>query len=103
MWKTWCADSKRDFDSHDAYAVLSTSADGGKKWKEVLVVDPDDFWPRRPENARVAIEDGKLVWNWTDRISWNKDGAEQKWRLVLDAEKEPSPDAAFKAELVTGK
>lgn len=100
LWKTWCADAKHDFDSHDAYAVLAASTDGGKKCKEVLVVDPDDFWPRRPENAKLALEDGRLVWSWTDKVSWNKDGAEQRWRLVLDAEREPSPDDSLKAELV---
>ncbi len=102
MWKAWCADGKRDFDSHDAYAVLSTSADGGRKWKEVLVVDPDDFWPRRPEQPKLAVEGGKLIWTWVDRVSWNKDGAGQTWRLVLDAEREPDPSAKFKAEFVRG-
>ena len=83
----------------DEIVNLTCATDGGKKWKEVLVVDPDDFWPRRPENVKLALEDGKLVWSWVDRVSWNKDGAEQNWRLVLDAEKEPAPDSTFKAEL----
>ena len=100
MWKTWCADAKHDRDSYDTYAILATSTEGGKEWKEVLVVDPDDFWPRHPENVKLVLDGGKLVWSWVDRIGRNNDGAEQTWNLVLDAGKEPSPGVTFKAELV---
>ena len=100
QWKTWCANSKHNFDSHNTYVVLATSVDGGKTWKEVLVEDPDDFWPRRTEQPRLAMDNGRLVWSWTDRVSNNKDGAEQAWRVVLDADSEPTPGKSFVPEFV---
>lgn len=77
----------------------------GHLLKTVLDICPDVFsWFADLEDrlmfvSRMNVEMCNLGSEWVDRVSWNKDGAEQNWRLVLDAEKEPSPDSTFKAEL----
>ena len=91
MWATWYG-GVTPAEDHNNYCVLSTSADGGKTWKEVLVADPDGGRPRRTFDPEVWISpDGKLRWTWADR-----DGSgsvnDQLWMLTLDAESEPSAD-----------
>ena len=85
LWKTWAAGPK---DDNSVYGVLATSGDGGKKWKNVLISDPDGWWTRRVENPRLAIENGRLVWSWTDRVGRNKDNA-QTWYVELDPDAPP--------------
>lgn len=99
LWATWYCGVTPAEDQNN-YVVLATSDDDGKTWKEVLVEDPDDFWPRRTEQPRLAMDDGRLVWSWTDRVSNNKDGAEQTWRVILDADNEPPPGKSFAPEFV---
>ena len=50
------------------YVPLMTSADGGKTWKDVLVVDPDGEGPLRAFDPELFVNGaGKLVWSWTER------------------------------------
>jgi len=103
MWSTWYAGVTPGEDSNN-YVVLSTSADGGQTWKEVLVADPDGFGPRRAFDPEVWISpDGRLRWTWTERVAplqAQADGAysgavanpraDELMMATLDAENEPS-------------
>lgn len=102
MWVTWYASATGAEDAGN-YAILSTSSDGGKTWREVAHADPDGCGPLRAFDPEVWISpDGKLRWFWTERVSpvsaANADpyaGAKAsaaKDRLMmatLDAEREP--------------
>ena len=90
------------------YVPLMTSADGGRTWKDVLVVDPDGEGPLRAFDPELFVNSaGKLVWSWTERACNPEnplDGcfADPKGdRLMfveIDAENEPAapyPEARF--------
>ena len=94
LWATWYSGITPGEDQNN-YCVLTTSADDGKTWKEVLVADPDGFWPRRAFDPELWISpDGKLRWTWTDRIGtvFSNPADDQLWMLTLDAENEPAGD-----------
>ena len=64
LWATWYA-GKTPGEDHNNYVVLTTSGDGGKTWKEVLVVDPDEGGPVRAYDPELWIApDGKLRLVW---------------------------------------
>jgi len=67
-----------------SYAVLSTSSDGGKTWKEVLAIDPDGAGPLKAFDPQPWVDpDGKL---W---VFWHQPGGQQAWAISADdAEKE---------------
>ncbi len=62
LWATWYAGITPHEDENN-YIVLSTSADNGKTWKEVLVADPDAGGPRRTFDPELWMApDGTLRW-----------------------------------------
>ena len=66
LWATWYAGPTPGEDRNN-YVVLSTSGDGGKTWKEALIVDPDFGGPRRTFDPQVWVApDGKLRLFWID-------------------------------------
>ena len=68
MWATWYAGISPGED-HNNYVVLSTSADGGETWQEVMVVDPDKDGPVRTFDPELWVSpDGKLYWFWAQAI-----------------------------------
>ena len=85
MWVTWYAGPTPGEDKNN-YVVLSTSGDGGKTWKELLVVDPDGEGERRTFDPEVWISpDGKLRWFFCDRqMPYNNVKTDALWMLVVD-------------------
>lgn len=85
LWVTWYAGPTPGEDKNN-YVVLSTSGDGGKTWKEVLIVDPDAEGPRRTFDSQVWLApDGKLRWIWSDRtMPYNNVSSDALWMIVLD-------------------
>ncbi len=87
IWATWWSGTtpgqiiERDL---NAYTVVSTSADGGRTWKEVLAIDPDGPGPLKAFDPQPWVTpDGKL---W---IIWHHTGVKHAWTIVADdAEKE---------------
>lgn len=68
LWATWYA-GKTPGEDHNNYVVLSTSADNGATWKEVLIVDPDGEGPVRTFDPEVWMApDGKLRLFWAQTI-----------------------------------
>lgn len=61
LWATWYAGCTPGED-HNNYVVLSTSGDGGRTWKEVLVVDPDGAGPVRAFDPQVWVDPRKRLW-----------------------------------------
>ena len=102
MWVTWYASATGAEDAGN-YAILSTSADGGKTWREVAHADPDGDGPLRAFDPELWISpDGKLRWFWTERIApvstagadpyagAKASAAEDRLMMAtLDAEREP--------------
>jgi len=69
MWATWYAGPTPGEDSNN-YVVLTTSADGGKTWKEALIADPDGAGPVRAFDPEIwYAPDGRLRWTWTERVA----------------------------------
>ena len=102
MWCTWYAGPTAG-ENADNYAVLATSADDGKSWKEVLVSDPDGEGPVRAFDPEIWLApDGRLRWTWTERVaprtsetndlfagSHASAANDRLMMLELDAESEP--------------
>ena len=64
LWATWYA-GKTPGEDHNNYVVLTTSGDGGRTWREVLIVDPDESGPVRAFDPELWLApDGtmRLVW-----------------------------------------
>ena len=100
LWRTWYGGPTKGEDRNN-YAILATSADGGKTWQEVLFRDPDLDGPWRAFDPEVWIApNGKLWWTWTERETATGDSAfadhsylAGSTRLMcaeLDAESAPS-------------
>jgi len=67
LWAVWYGGASNSEDSNN-YLVLSTSADNGGTWKEVLIYDPDGEGPWRAFDSELWVSpDGKLRWFWTER------------------------------------
>ena len=105
IWVAWYAGVTPGEDSNN-YVVLSTSADRGQTWKEVLVADPDGLGPRRAFDPQVWVApDGLLRWTWTERTVPLQSHSESAYAgchadprsddlmmCALNAEEEPSGD-----------
>lgn len=88
MWATWYAGPTPYEDEYN-YLVLSKSTDGGLKWRETLVCDPDGNGPRRAFDPELWIApDGLLRWTWTDKVGPCPAVADndQLWMATLDPE-----------------
>ena len=85
LWVTWYAGETPGEDRNN-YVVLSTSGDGGKTWKELLIVDPDGEGLRRTFDPEVWISpDGKLRWFFCDReLPYNNVKTDALWMIVVD-------------------
>lgn len=68
LWATWYAGTAPTED-HNNYVVLATSGDGGKTWKEVLVVDPDGAGPVRAFDPELWLDPRGALWFfWTQAV-----------------------------------
>lgn len=105
QWATWYA-SPTPGEDKNTYQVLATCAAGDRKWREVLVYDPDGPGPERAFDGQVWVApDGRLRWTFTQRTTDGKpfdetkryaghEGYPETDRLLmveLDAENEPTP------------
>ena len=96
MWATWYVGVTPGEDSNN-YAVLATSSDNGRTWKEVFVADPDGLGPRRAFDPEVWIApDGLLRWTWTERTVPLQAQAD---RAYAGADADPRADALMMASL----
>ncbi|MBK8506067.1 MAG: exo-alpha-sialidase [Saprospiraceae bacterium] len=68
MWATWYAGITPKEDENN-YVVLSTSADDGDTWKEILIIDPDQQDSVRAYDPEVWVDPtGKLWFFWAQTI-----------------------------------
>ena len=116
IWCTWYANPIGG-ENHLDYCVLSTSADGGRTWKEVLVADPDGEEAKRAFDPQVWVApDGRLRWTWSERTLPNDVDRRKVWNayegkrwdtdvirsVELDAENEPVPPYPAPLKLMKG-
>lgn len=79
LWATWYAGVTPAEDKNN-YAVLSTSGDGGKTWKEVLTVDPDGDGPVRAFDPELWVSpDGRLFFFWAQMDKGVRDSRLGVW------------------------
>lgn len=90
LWATFYAGTTPREDLNN-YVVLSTSADQGATWQEVVTVDPDADGPVRAFDPELWVTpDGRLFFFWAQARGYNKpelwcsessepDAAEPKW------------------------
>lgn len=106
LWATWYC-NVNGCETADNFAVLATSADDGKTWKEVLVADPDLTGLKRAFDPEIWVTpDNRLLWTWSERVAgiyafglqrWSGCGADpasdKLCGVYLDAESEPDLSA----------
>ena len=96
LWATWYA-SATGCEVADNYLILSTSADDGATWREVLVYDPDPGGPVRAFDPELwTSPDGVLRWTWTERTCPPAADPSDKYAGGLC---DPSRDRLMMAEL----
>jgi len=61
IWATWYAGPTPGEDQNN-YVVVSTSADGGTTWEEVLAIDPDGEGPLRAFDPQAWIAPDQSLW-----------------------------------------
>lgn len=99
LWATWYAGITPGED-HNNYVVLSTSGDGGKSWKEVLVVDPDEGGPVRAFDPELWIApDGKLRLIWAQAP---KGTVGSVWFLKIEDPESEQPTYAKPERITAG-
>ncbi len=68
LWAVWYAGVTPGED-HNNYVTVTTSGDGGRTWKEVLIVDPDGKGPIRTFDPELWMApDGRLRLVWAQSI-----------------------------------
>lgn len=106
LWATWYA-NVNGCETAENFAILATSADNGKTWKEVLIADPDQTGLKRAFDPEIWVTpDNRLLWTWSERVAgiytfglqrWSGCGADPAtdtiYGVYLDAEKEPDSAA----------
>lgn len=69
LWATWYTGNTPDED-HNNYVVVANSADEGKSWNEILVIDADAGGPIRTFDPEIWVDpNGKLWVFWAQAIS----------------------------------
>lgn len=68
LWSNWYAGVTPGEDLNN-YVVVSTSADNGKSWKEVLIIDPDGVGPVRTFDPELWLAPtGQLYVFWAQTV-----------------------------------
>jgi len=82
LWTTWYAGVTPGEDQNN-YVVLSTSADNGKTWREVLTIDPDGDGPVRAFDPELWVSpDGRLYFFWAQMDKTRRDAQLGVWYIV---------------------
>lgn len=101
LWATWYAGPTPKEDRNN-YVVLSTSADNGKSWQEVLVIDPDEDGPVRAFDPELWFApDGNLYLFWAQHIKYYGTAA-GVWALKITNPEEGSPQYGQPKRLTDG-
>jgi hypothetical protein len=78
----------------NAYVVVSTSADGGANWKEVLAIDPDGPGSLKSMDPRPWVDpEGRLwiIWHVTINGVSYKHQFKKAWAITADDEEKDAP------------
>ena len=75
MWAVWYAGPTPGEDKNN-YVVVSTSSNGGKTWKEVIVIDPDGPGPVRAFDPEVWMDPEGWLWVFWAQESGPRDKAQ---------------------------
>ncbi|MEA3480000.1 MAG: sialidase family protein [Bacteroidota bacterium] len=68
LWATWYAGITPGEDQNN-YVVVATSGDGGKTWKENLIIDPDPDGPVRAFDPELWLDPEGRLWSfWAQTI-----------------------------------
>lgn len=81
LWAVWYAGVTPGEDLNN-YVVLTTSADGGRTWTEVLTIDPDAGGPVRAYDPELWVApDGRLLLFWAQMQTGGKDAELGVWSM----------------------
>lgn len=98
LWVTWYAGITPDEDEHN-YVVVSTSADNGSTWQEVLVVDPDGPGILRAFDPEIWVDpQGRLWLFWAQAVELGIDA--HTWAIVSENPEAENPEWT-KARILT--
>ena len=90
LWATWYA-GKTPGEDENNYVVVSTSGDGGKFWREKIIIDPDGDGPIRAFDPELWLDpDGKLWVFWAESIGHDGTKAGLWAKINSDPDKENS-------------
>lgn len=101
IWVNWYAGITPSEDRNN-YVVLTTSGDGGKTWKEVLVVDPDGAGPVRAFDPELWLApNGKLYFFWSQSIG-HQCTVGGVWYVTIDNPDEERPAISAPTRVCNG-
>lgn len=101
LWANWYAGVTPGEDQNN-YVVLSTSGDGGKTWREVLVIDPDGEGPVRTFDPELWMApDGKLRVFWAQTVG-HESTIGGVWCIETAEPESPNPSWGKPARITNG-
>ncbi len=101
LWATWYAGCTPAEDQNN-YAVLATSGDGGRMWRETRVADPDGPGPLRAFDPELWVDPlGRLWWFWAQGVGHDGSTA-GVWAVTAEAPDQGDPEWAPPRRLANG-
>ena len=102
MWAVWYAGIAPGEDLNN-YVVVATSGDGGKNWKEVLVIDPDGPGTVRAFDPEVWIDPNGQLWIfWAQHVQPARSTSCGVWALTTATPETEDPEWSEPQRLVDG-
>jgi len=101
LWATWYAGPTPGEDLNN-YVVLATSADDGRSWEEVLIIDPDGPGPVRAFDPELWVDpDGRLWSFWAQHIGGDSTIG-GVWAMTADDPESPGTSWSAPRRLTDG-
>jgi hypothetical protein len=80
-----------------AYVVVSTSADGGRTWKEVLAIDPDGPGPVKAFDPQPWVDPDGTLW-----VFWHHTDGRPAWAITADDPEQENPTWSSPRTITSG-
>ncbi len=101
LWANWYAGITPGED-HNNYVAVTTSGDGGKSWREVLVIDPDDSGPIRTFDPELWVDPTGRLWVFWAQSQGHDGSVAGVWCVRTDNPDDEQPEWSQPRRLTDG-
>ncbi|MDA0809160.1 MAG: serine hydrolase [Planctomycetota bacterium] len=101
LWANWYAGITPGED-HNNYVAVTTSGDGGKSWREVLVIDPDGPGPIRTFDPELWVDPTGRLWVFWAQSQGHDGSVAGVWCVRTDNPDDEQPEWSQPRRLTDG-